>query len=139
MSEQQRDEPSPDEEWEWEYFDDEESEKPSGNSGGDAVEEEEVKGYTERSWKNFPMFQCEYCPFNHVSPDRDTTVIEQHVWKFHILPKRLEENARMEGQRREVSTELYDASGKLITERDATSDELAGESLLDFEPPKTLY
>lgn len=122
----------PDEEWE--EFYEEVTEEPSSEAG----KAEEDPGYERKEWKGFPLFQCKRCPFNHVSADGDEATIKAHVWKFHLMPENLAENAARTAIRRPIEAELYDASGRLIDERDATPEEVATESLLDFEPPKTL-
>jgi len=122
---------------EWEYFDEDPPEEtPSAPQSQEEIDKE--RGYSQLSWKTFPLFQCLSCKFNHVAADGDETNIKAHVWKFHQMAENLAMNAALESVKRPVEAELYDPSGKLISERDATEEERAGDSFLDFEPPQTL-
>ncbi len=121
----------------WEYYDEDIPEKTQTASQSQAEIDSE-RGYSELSWKNFPLFQCLKCKFNHVSPDGDNANIKMHVWKMHQLAENLAMNAALESQKRPVEATLYDPSGRLIEERDATEAERAEDSLLNFDPPKTL-
>jgi hypothetical protein len=122
---------------EWEFYDEDPSTKTS-TAPQSQEETDQERGYSELAWKNFPLFQCLSCKFNHVSPNRDEENIKAHVWKFHQMAENLAMNAALENKTRPLEAELYDPSGKLIVERDATSEERAEDSFIEFEPPKTL-
>lgn len=122
---------------EWEYFDETlPEEKASAPQSQEETDSE--RGYSELTWKTFPLFQCLGCKFNHISPDGDEANIKAHVWKMHKMAENLALNAAIESQKRPIEATLYDPSGKLIEERDATEEERAEDSLLNFDPPKTL-
>lgn len=122
---------------EWEYYDEDLPEETlTASKSQEEIDQE--RGYSELTWKNFPLFQCLSCKFNHISPDANEDTIKMHVWKFHQMVENLAMNAALESQKRPVEAELYDASGRLIAERDATPEEREEDSFLNFEPPKTL-
>jgi len=122
---------------EWEYYDEDVPEEaPTAPQSQEEIDQE--RGYSELSWKNFPLFQCLSCKFNHISPDGSEDNIKAHVWKFHQMAENLAMNAALESTKRPVEAELYDPSGRLIEERDATEEERAEDSFLNFDPPKTL-
>ncbi len=122
---------------EWEYYDEELPEEKA-SAPQSQKETDRERGYSELSWKNFPLFQCLDCKFNHVSPDSDESNIKAHVWKMHQMAANLAANAALESTKRPIEAELYDPSGRLIQERDATPDERKEDYLLNFDPPQTL-
>ena len=122
---------------EWEYFDEDLPEKTS-TAPQSQEETDQERGYSQLTWKNCPLFQCLSCKFNHVSPSGDEENIKAHVWKFHQMVDNLAMNAALENTKRPIEAEIYDPSGRLVTERDATPEEQEEDSFLNFEPPKTL-
>jgi hypothetical protein len=71
----------------------------------DAVPEPPNSGIVLRKWKDLTVFACVRCPFD--SLHREKTV--QHIITAHERP------AKPAAQTRELTTTLFDASGRLIT------------------------